>query len=58
MPSIKCTAKLAKRAGFKLEPRIQSTPNDWHANIFSFDRRFYVIFVHDETRLTSLAGPV
>jgi hypothetical protein len=58
MPSIKCTAKLAKRAGFKLERPTQSTPNDWHANIFTFDRRFYVIFVHDKTRLTSLAGPV
>ncbi len=58
MSSIKCTAKLAKRAGIKLDPAAQRSPDDWHANIFTFDRRFYVIFVQDETRLTCLAGPV
>ena len=58
MPSIKCTAKLAKRAGLKLSPPSQQSPDDWHANVFSFDRRFYVIFVQDRTRLTCLAGPV
>ena len=58
MPSIKCTAKLAKRAGLKLNPAPQQSPDDWHADVFSFDRRFYVIFVQDLTRLTCLAGPV
>ena len=58
MPSIKCTAKLAKRAGLSLSPSLEQTPDDWHANIFTFDRRFYVIFVHDKTRLSCLAGPV
>ena len=57
-PSIKCTAKLAKRAGLQLSPPSQKSRNDWHANIFTFDRRFYVIFVQDRTRLTCLAGPV
>jgi len=58
MPSIKCTAKLAKRAGIQLAPAVSQSSDDWHANIFTFDRRFYVIFVHDRTRLTCLAGPV
>jgi hypothetical protein len=58
MPSIKCTVKLFKRAGLKLEAPTQQSPDDWHANLFTFDRRFYVIFVHDKTRLTCLAGPV
>jgi hypothetical protein len=58
MPSIKCTAKLAKRAGRQLSPPSQQSRDDWHANIFTFDRRFYVIFVQDQTRLTCLAGPV
>ncbi len=58
MPSIKCTAKLAKRAGFKLDPPAGDSPYDWHANYFTFDRKFYIIFVHDRTRLSCLAGPV
>jgi hypothetical protein len=58
MPSIKCTAKLVKRSGLKLDVPKRQSPDDWHANIFTFDRRFYVIFVHDTTRLTCLAGPV
>jgi len=58
MPNIKCTAKLAKRAGFRIQPPTSDTPDDWHANIFTFDHRFYVIFVHDRSRLTCLAGPV
>jgi hypothetical protein len=58
MSSIKCTAKLAKRAGFKLEAPIAQSVDDWHANLFTFDRRFYVIFVHDTTRLSCIAGPV
>ena len=57
MPSIKCTKKLADRAGFKLQATIQNTPNDWHANLFRFDRRSYVIFCSDLSRLTCLAGP-
>lgn len=58
MPSIKCTAKLATRAGFKLALPSEDHPDDWHANIFVIDRRFYVIFCHDRTRLSCLAGPV
>ncbi len=58
MPSIKCTAKLTKRAGLRLSPPTEDTSNDWHANIFTFDRRFYVIFCEDRSRLTCLAGPV
>ena len=58
MPSIKLTKKLADRAGLKLLAPTQSTPNDWHANLFRFDRRSYVIFCSDLTRLTCLAGPV
>ena len=58
MSSIKCTGILAKKAGFKLAPPETNTPDDWHANTFSFDRRTYVIFVHDLSRLTCLAGPV
>jgi hypothetical protein len=58
MPSIKCTAKLAKRAGFKIEAPIEDTREDWHANLFNLNRRTYVIFCHDVTRLSVLAGPV
>lgn len=58
MPSIKCTAKLAKRAALQLVPPPSQTADDWHSNVFTFDRRLYVIFVHDRTRLTCLAGPV
>jgi hypothetical protein len=58
MPSIKCTAKLAKRAGLRLSPASEDTSNDWHANVFTIDRRFYIIFCEDRSRLTCLAGPV
>jgi hypothetical protein len=58
MPSIKCTAKLARRAGLSLSPPIEDTSDDWHANVFTVDRRFYIIFCEDKSRLTCLAGPV
>jgi hypothetical protein len=58
MPSIKCTAKLAKRAGTKVQNAVDQSPGDWHANVFTFDRQFYVIFVQDKSRITCLAGPV
>ena len=58
MPSIKCTKKLATRAGLNLSAPESDSPNDWHANIFTIDRRFYVIFCEDRSRLTCLAGPV
>jgi len=58
MPSIKCTAKLAKKGGFKLSKPDQDTKEDWHANTFILDRLTYVIFCHDCTRLSVLAGPV
>jgi hypothetical protein len=58
MPSIKCTAKLATRAGLSLSPPSENTSDDWHANIFTVDRRFYIIFCEDRSRLTCLAGPV
>lgn len=58
MPSIKCTAKLAKKGGFKLSKPDQDTKEDWHANTFIIDRLTYVIFCHDHTRLSVLAGPV
>ena len=58
MPSIKCTAKLATRAGLSLSPSSEDTSDDWHANVFTVDRRFYIIFCEDRSRLTCLAGPV
>jgi hypothetical protein len=58
MPSIKCTAKLARRAGLLLSPASENASDDWYANIFIVDRRFYVIFCEDRSRLTCLAGPV
>jgi len=58
MSSIKCTAKLAGRAGLRLSPASEDTSDDWHANVFTLDRRFYVIFCEDRSRLTCLAGPV
>ncbi len=58
MPSIKCTKKLATRAGFNLSAPEQDSPDDWHANVFTIDRRFYIIFCEDRSRLTCLAGPV
>ncbi len=58
MPSIKCTKRLATRAGLDLAVPAKDSPDDWHANIFTIDRRFYVIFCEDRSRLTCLAGPV
>lgn len=58
MPSIKCTKRLANRAGLSLSPPDSDSPNDWHANVFTIDHRFYVIFCEDKSRLTCLAGPV
>ena len=58
MPSIKCTKKLADRAGFKDLPVAENSDFDWHANLFTIDRRFYVIFCEDASRLSVLAGPV
>ena len=58
MPSIKCTKKLANRAGIKLAPATEQSDLDWHANLFTLDRRFYVIFCEDTPRLSVLAGPV
>ena len=58
MPSIKCTKRLATRAGLDLAVAAKDSPDDWHANIFTIDRRFYVIFCEDKSRLTCLAGPV
>jgi hypothetical protein len=58
MPSIKCTAKLARRAGLSLPPPSKDRSDAWHANVFTFDRHFYVIFCEDRSRLTCLAGPI
>jgi hypothetical protein len=58
MPTIKCTKKLGDRAGLKLGPAAQRSDNDWHANIFVLDHRFYVIFCEDRSRFSVLAGPV
>jgi len=58
MPSIKCTRKLGGRIGIKLLPATQQSDLDWHANLFTLDRRFYVIFCEDTSRLSVLAGPV
>ena len=58
MPSIKCTKKLADRAGLNNLPVAESSDSDWHANLFTIDRRFYVIFCEDASRLSVLAGPV
>ena len=58
MPYIKCTAKLAKRAGLKLSAPEVNSPHDWHANIFTLQRRFYVMFCHDLSRFSCLAGSV
>ena len=58
MPNIKCTAKLAKKVGVKLEPPVEDTKEDWHANLFDLDRQTYILFCHDLTRLSVLAGPV
>ncbi len=58
MPSIKCTKKLADRAGLKLTPAVEQSRFDWHAHLFTLDRRFYVIFCEDVSRLSVLAGPV
>ena len=58
MPSLKCTKKLADRAGLKLSKATCSTDHDWHANLFVMDRRSYVIFCEDRSRLSVLSGPV
>lgn len=58
MPSIKSTKKLATRAGFDLCAPEFDSPDDWHANVFTIDRRLYIIFCEDRSRLTCLAGPV
>jgi hypothetical protein len=58
MASIKCTKKLADRAGIKLVGATEQSNLDWHASLFTLDRRFYVIFCEDVSRLSVLAGPV
>ena len=57
MPTIKCTAKLAKMMGVSLGPPQANTDLDWHANVLIIDRLRYVIFCSDATRLCCLAGP-
>lgn len=58
MPIIKCTLKLAKMIGVSLEAPGADSTDDWHANVFTIDRRRYVLFCSDETRFCCLAGPV
>jgi hypothetical protein len=58
VPTIKCTAKLAKMMGVSLIPPETDSDNDWHANVLVIDRLRYVLFCSDATRLCCLAGPV
>ncbi len=58
LTQIKCTAKLTKRADFRLSPPTKDSPDDWHANIFRLDRRFYVIFIQDRTSKSHAYKPI
>jgi hypothetical protein len=58
VPTIKCTAKLAKMMGVSLAPPQADSEYDWHANVLVFDRLRYVLFCSDATRLCCLSGPV
>ena len=58
MPTIKCTSKLAKMIGVSLEGPDADSTDDWHSNVFTIDRRRYVLFCSDATRFCCLAGPV
>ena len=58
MPYLKCTAKLAKVGGLKLQPPISDSEGDWHADVFRFRHRNHVLFCHDLSRFACLSGPI
>ena len=58
MATIKCTKKLQVLLSAPLHERAESSAEDWHADLVRIERRRYVLFCHDETRLSCLSGAV
>jgi len=58
MAVLRCTKKLLTQVGLKQVPEIDSTIEDWHANLIWIERKKAVLFCSDSTLFCCLAPAV